>query len=46
MPGMTIRGTKTQEFFFPPRRSVMKWATRLDLRLDHVPGAAAVAKKG
>ncbi len=33
-------------YFFSPRRSVMKWAIQLDLRLDHVPGAAAVAKKG
>ncbi len=39
------RHEKARIFFFP-RRSVIKWATQLDLRLDHVPGAAAVAKKG
>ncbi len=39
------RHEKARIFFFSPRRSVIKWATQLDLRLDHVPGAAAVAKK-
>ncbi len=32
------------EFF--PRRSVMKRAVQLDLSLDHMPRAAAVAQKG
>ncbi len=45
-------GVKKRGFFFRrmcqyfPRRSVMKRAVQLDLSLDHMPRAAAVAQKG
>ncbi len=50
-PGAIIRVRKNNDLFsfcvsiFPPCRSAMKWAIQLDLSLDHVPGAAAVAQK-
>ncbi len=49
--GYFIRVRKNNDLFsfcvsiFPPCRSAMKWAIQLDLSLDHVPGAAAVAQK-
>ncbi len=46
-----MRREKARMFFFVmcqyfPHRSVMKRAVQLDLSLDHMPRAAAVAQKG
>ncbi len=47
-----MRREKKRGFFFChmcpffPRHSVMKLAVQLDLSLDHMPRAAAVAQKG